>query len=67
VGRKEEAAAALPDELVDMVSLCGPRDVVRDRLAAFRDAGVATLMVMPMAFTREDRIEQLRAVAELAA
>jgi F420-dependent oxidoreductase-like protein len=66
-GKKEEAAAALPDELVDMVSLCGPRDVVRDRLSAFRDAGVGTLMVMPMAFTREDRIEQLRAVAELAA
>jgi hypothetical protein len=40
--------------------------VVRDRIAAFRDAGVGTLMVMPMAFTREDRIEQLRAVAELA-
>jgi F420-dependent oxidoreductase-like protein len=65
-GKKEEAAAALPDELIDMVSLCGPRDVVRDRLAAFRDAGVGTLMVMPMAFTREDRIEQLRAVSELA-
>jgi hypothetical protein len=65
-GKKEEAAAALPDELVDMVSLCGPRDVVRDRIAAFRDAGVGTLMVMPMAFTREQRIEQLRAVAELA-
>jgi len=65
-GKKEEAAAALPDELIDMISLCGPRDVVRDRLAAFRDAGVGTLMVMPMAFTREDRIEQLRAVAELA-
>jgi F420-dependent oxidoreductase-like protein len=65
-GKKEEAAAALPDALIDMVSLCGPRDVVRDRLAAFRDSGVGTLMVMPMAFTREDRIEQLRAVAELA-
>ena len=65
-GKKEDAAAALPDELIDMVSLCGPRDVVRDRIAAFRDAGVGTLMVMPMAFTREDRIEQLRAVAELA-
>jgi F420-dependent oxidoreductase-like protein len=65
-GKKEEAAAALPDELIDMISLCGPRDVVRDRIAAFRDAGVGTLMVMPMAFTLEDRIEQLRAVAELA-
>ena len=60
-GKKEEAGAALPDELIDMVSLCGPRDVVRDRLAAFRDAGVGTLMITPMAFTGDDRIEQLRA------
>ena len=65
-GRKEEAGAAIPDELIDMVSLCGPRDVVRDRLAAFRDAGVGTLMVTPMAFTTDERIAQLRAVAELA-
>ncbi len=66
-GKKAEAGEAIPDELIDMVSLCGPRDVVRDRLAAFRDSGVGTLMVTPMAFTTEDRIEQLRAVAELAA
>jgi F420-dependent oxidoreductase-like protein len=66
-GKKAEAGEAIPDELIDMVSLCGPRDVVRDRLAAFRDAGVGTLMVTPMAFTAEDRIAQLRAVAELAA
>ena len=32
-GRKEEAMAALPDELIDLVSLCGPRDLVRERLA----------------------------------
>jgi F420-dependent oxidoreductase-like protein len=65
-GKKEDAAAAIPTELIDLVTLAGPRDVVRDRLAAFRDAGVGTLMVSPMAFTAEDRIEQLRAVAELA-
>ncbi|HEY5190203.1 MAG TPA: LLM class F420-dependent oxidoreductase [Solirubrobacteraceae bacterium] len=65
-GKKAEAGDAIPDELIDMVSLCGPRDVVRDRLAAFRDAGVGTLMVSPMAFTAEDRTAQLRAVAELA-
>jgi F420-dependent oxidoreductase-like protein len=66
-GKKEEAAAALPDELIDLITLCGPRDVVRDRLAAFRDAGVGTLIVGPTAWTTEERIEQLRAVAELAA
>jgi F420-dependent oxidoreductase-like protein len=66
-GRKEEAAAALPGELIDAVSLCGPADVVRDRLAMFRDAGVGTLMVSPMAWSLDDRREQLRTVAELAA
>jgi F420-dependent oxidoreductase-like protein len=66
-GKKEEAAAALPGELLDTVSLCGPADVVKERLGIYRDAGVGTLMVSPMAWTFEDRISQLRQVAELAA
>ncbi|MGI8507500.1 MAG: LLM class flavin-dependent oxidoreductase, partial [Solirubrobacteraceae bacterium] len=66
-GKKAEAGAAIPDELIDAVSLCGPPAVVRDRLGAFRDAGVGTLMVSPMAWTTADRVAQLRAVAELAA
>jgi F420-dependent oxidoreductase-like protein len=65
-GRKEEAAAALPGELIDTVALVGPRDRVRDRLAVYREAGVGTLMVSPMAWTLEDRLTQLRTVAELA-
>ena len=65
-GKKEQAAAAIPDELIDLVSLCGPRDVVRERIGAFRQAGVGTLMITPMAFTAEERIAQLRAIAELA-
>ena len=59
--------AAIPDELIDTVSLCGTRDHVRDRIAAFRDAGVGTLGVTPVAFTKDDRLEQLRLVAELNA
>ena len=66
-GKKEEAGAALPDELIDTVTLCGPADVVRDRLAVYRDAGVGTLMVSPMAFEAGERLNQLRQVAELAA
>ena len=66
-GKRDEAMAALPDELIDTVSLCGPPDVVRDRLTVFRDAGVGTLMVSPMAWSFEDRLQQLRLVAELAA
>jgi F420-dependent oxidoreductase-like protein len=66
-GKRDEAMAALPDELIDLVSLAGPKDVVRERLAVFRDAGVGTLGITPMAFTKDERLEQLRLIAELAA
>ncbi|MBE2316658.1 LLM class F420-dependent oxidoreductase [Solirubrobacter sp. CPCC 204708] len=64
-GKKDEAAASLPGELIDTVALVGPREVVRERLAVYREAGVGTLMVSPMAWTFEERVAQLRAVAEL--
>jgi F420-dependent oxidoreductase-like protein len=66
-GRRDEAAAAVPDELVDTVTLCGPADRVRERLEVYRDAGVGTLGVTPMAMAKGDRVEQLRQIAELAA
>jgi F420-dependent oxidoreductase-like protein len=66
-GKRDEAMAAIPDALIDTVSLCGTRDHVRERIAAFRDAGVGTLGVTPLAFTKDDRLEQLRLVAELTA
>jgi len=65
-GRKDEAAAAIPDELIDLVSLCGPPDVVREKLRLYRDAGVGTLIITPWSWTRAERIEQLRLIAELA-
>src|SRR6478752_1267615 len=65
-GKREEAMAALPDELIDMVALAGPPDHVRERLAVYRDAGVGTLGITPMAWDREGRLEQLRLIAELA-
>ncbi len=66
-GKKDEAAAALPDALIDAIALCGPKAHVRERVAAYRDAGVGTLGVTPVAFTRDERLDQLRLVAELAA
>jgi F420-dependent oxidoreductase-like protein len=65
-GKKEEAAAALPGELIDAVTLIGPPDRARERLQVYRDAGVGTLIVSPMAWTFEDRMQQLRLVADLA-
>ena len=66
-GKRDEAMAALPGELIDTVSLCGPEDVVRERIAVYRDAGVTTLMISPMAWTLAERLTQLRLIAELAA
>jgi F420-dependent oxidoreductase-like protein len=64
-GRHAEAAAALPEALIDLVSLVGPADRVRERLRAFAAAGVGTLSVSVMAATRDARIAQLRQLAEL--
>ena len=43
-GKKAEAVAAVPDALVDEVALCGPRERIRDRLSAYKEAGVTTLI-----------------------
>ena len=66
-GKREQAMAAIPDALIDLVSLVGPREMVAERLAAYRDAGVGTLLVSPLGHTREQQFEQLRTLAELAA
>jgi F420-dependent oxidoreductase-like protein len=64
-GKREEAMAALPDDLLDTVTLCGTADTVRARLRTYAEAGVGTLGVSPLAFTREERLQQLRLIAEL--
>ncbi|MGU3650938.1 LLM class F420-dependent oxidoreductase [Mycolicibacterium sp. A43C] len=48
-GKKEEAIAAVPDDLVRNVSLVGPRGYVKERLAAYKEAGVTTMLVHPLA------------------
>ncbi|TAN32898.1 LLM class F420-dependent oxidoreductase [bacterium] len=65
-GRKSEAMLALPDDLIDAVSIAGSRQRAKERLRAFRDVGIDTLIVSPMAIDNEERKEQLRLVAELA-
>jgi F420-dependent oxidoreductase-like protein len=57
-GKKDEAAAAVPDQLADEVALVGPKERIRDRLAAWRESGATTLICALM------QIEALRALAE---
>ncbi len=60
-GRKGEAAAAVPDALVDEIALVGDRARIRDRLDAWRESGATTLVLQ----TRQR--EALQALAELTA
>ena len=48
-GKKSQAEAAIPAELVEKTTLCGPRGYVRERIAAFKEAGVTNLQVVPLA------------------
>src|SRR3954462_14150396 len=64
-GKKDEAAAALPADLIDQTTLVGSADHIKERLAVYKDAGVGTLMCSPMDFTAEGRSRVLRTVAEL--
>lgn len=63
-GKKEEAAAALPPDLIDQLTLCGPKERVAERLAVYREAGVGTLIVTPIAPSAQGRSEMMRALAD---
>ncbi|WP_203338663.1 LLM class F420-dependent oxidoreductase [Nocardioides limicola] len=46
-GKKKEAEAALPLELLEMVNLVGPASYVKERIEAFRESGVTNLQIIP--------------------
>lgn len=47
-GKKNEAAAHIPDELLEMTNLVGSEGFIKDRIAAFKEAGVTVLNVVPI-------------------
>jgi F420-dependent oxidoreductase-like protein len=65
-GRKDEAAALVPAELVEKTSLIGPHGYVKERLAAFREAGVTTLNLTALAPTHDRRVKDIEAIRTLA-
>ena len=60
-GKKTEATAAVPDELVDEVAFCGPKERIRDLLDAWKESPITTLIVGSV------QPEALELMAELAA
>ncbi|WP_283615549.1 LLM class F420-dependent oxidoreductase [Mycolicibacterium poriferae] len=55
-GKKTEAIDAVPDDLVRQVSLVGPAGFVEERVAAFAEAGVTTLLVHPLSGDRRETV-----------
>ena len=64
-GRREEAAARVPDELVLKTNLLGTDAMVRARLAAYRAAGITTLRVEPAGEKLSARLETLGRLLDL--
>ena len=47
-GNKRDAEAIVPLELLEMCNLVGPESYVKERIAAFREAGVTSLQITPV-------------------
>ncbi len=66
-GKKEEAAAQVPAELLEKMSLIGTEGFVRDRVRALKESGVTTLNVTPLGRTHEERLRLIETIKEIAA
>jgi F420-dependent oxidoreductase-like protein len=64
-GDKDGAAKVVPDDLVRDVNLIGSREFVKERVAAFREAGVTTLNVVPIAGTAAERVKLIEELRDL--
>ncbi|PZG12320.1 LLM class F420-dependent oxidoreductase [Nonomuraea aridisoli] len=65
-GKKDEAAALVPAELLERTSLIGSEGFVRDRVQALKESGVTTLNVSPLGRTHEERVRLIATIKEIA-
>jgi F420-dependent oxidoreductase-like protein len=65
-GKRDEAAARVPDEMVLLTNLIGTEAMVHDRICAHKAAGVTTIRVQPEGRTASERIATLERVVALA-
>lgn len=65
-GKKKEAEAAVPDEFLELTTLCGPKAYVKERMAAFKESGITHLHIHPVTLgdqTKPQIIEMLKDMA----
>ena len=65
-GKKQEAEALVPAELLEATSLCGPESYVAERIAAYAEAGVTHLQVTPMPVGDQKPVDLIAKVKQLA-
>jgi F420-dependent oxidoreductase-like protein len=63
-GKREEATKAVPDEYLDLATLCGPEAHVRERLAVYSSVGVTHLNIEPAGEDKLGTIEMIKAWVE---
>ena len=63
-GKRDEATAAVPDEYLDLATLCGPESHVRERLKVYNEVGVTYLNIEPQGEDKLGTIEQIKAWVE---
>jgi len=64
-GRRAEAAEAVPDDMARLSAFVGTDDQVRDRLRAFRAAGITTVRAEPDGATTDEKLATLRRFMDL--
>ena len=64
-GKREEACARVPDEMVMQANFLGDDHAVRERIRAYKNAGVTTLRLAPEGRTLDERLETLGRAIEL--
>jgi alkanesulfonate monooxygenase SsuD/methylene tetrahydromethanopterin reductase-like flavin-dependent oxidoreductase (luciferase family) len=62
--KHREAMAAVPEGFIDSISLLGGKERMADKLTAYAEAGATTVAITPFASTVDQRIADLRTVAE---
>ena len=63
-GKKDEAASKVPADMLRNTNLVGPAGLVKERIAAYREAGVTHLSVTPVGGDPVKVVEQLRALID---
>ena len=63
-GKKQEAAAKVPSEWLLNSHLVGPKNFVKERLAAFKEAGVTVISVNPIGPDAVQQVELLRSLID---